>query len=85
MRAATAQYSGSLEANGALMRIVPMAIWLAGKSYELVAQAAKEDALLSHPNVVCQECNAVYLLTIAHPITNPMDRNGALYVAEQYP
>ncbi|MCO5569301.1 hypothetical protein L7F22_023013 [Adiantum nelumboides] len=84
MRAAAAQYSRSSEANGALMRIVPMAIWLAGKPSELVARAAKEDALLSHPNPVCQECNAVYSLTIAHLLTNSADRNGALHIAEHY-
>ncbi|KAI5059420.1 hypothetical protein GOP47_0025739 [Adiantum capillus-veneris] len=84
MRAAAAEFSGSSEANGALMRIVPMAIWLAGESSEIVAQAAKEDARLSHPNPVCQECNAVYSLTVAHLLSNAGDRIGALDLAEEY-
>ncbi|KAI5059817.1 hypothetical protein GOP47_0026136 [Adiantum capillus-veneris] len=84
MRAVASEFNGSSEANGALMRIVPMAIWLAGESSELVARAAKEDALLSHPNPVCQECNAVYSLAIAHLLTNPGDQIGALDLAEEY-
>lgn len=84
MRAAAAGFSRDSEANGALMRIVPMAIWLAGQPLELIVRGAKEDALLSHPNPVCQECNAAYVLTVTHLLTHPGDQQGALKLAEQY-
>lgn len=74
----------SSEANGALMRIMPMAIWLAKEPASVVAHAAKQDALLSHPNPVCQECNAAYAITVAHLLTHPADREGALKVAQEY-
>lgn len=55
------------EANGALMRATPIASWVApyaDLSAEYAAQIAIEDAKLSHPNLVCQEANAVYVYTI---------------------
>ncbi len=38
------------EANGALMRITPLAVW--GHKLDLV-QAVKSDAQLTHPNKTC--------------------------------
>jgi ADP-ribosylglycohydrolase len=56
------------EANGALMRATAIATW-AVKSYIDVVTAvecAKEDARLSHPSIVCQEVNAIYVYAIYH-------------------
>ncbi|KAH7306406.1 hypothetical protein KP509_22G009900 [Ceratopteris richardii] len=84
MRSAAARYSIESEANGSLMRIVPMAIWLAGEPDNIIAHAAKEDALLSHPSPVCQECNAAYTLAVAHLLTHPGDQSGALKLVTDY-
>ena len=66
--AAAAAASTTSQANGALMRISPLAIW--GHSLELptLARLAREDAALTHPNVVCQDANVVFTLAIAFAI-----------------
>jgi len=54
------------EANGALMRITALPTWAIqhGISVKNTVQMAKDDALVSHPNIVCQEVNAVYVFAI---------------------
>lgn len=57
------------EANGALMRATAIATWFATNTvYGPLdgAQFAKEDAKLSHPNLVCLETNAIYVFTLIH-------------------
>lgn len=58
------------EANGALMRATSIATWVAfhpsAISAEAGAQIAMEDASLSHPNIICQEANAIYVFAIIH-------------------
>ncbi len=52
------------EANGALMRATAIAAWVApvaDLSADVAAVMARVDAQLSHPNQVCQDCNAVYV------------------------
>jgi ADP-ribosyl-[dinitrogen reductase] hydrolase len=62
----------SSEANGALMRATAIATWAANISdstsnyIELGITYAKEDAELSHPSIVCQEVNAIYVFAIIH-------------------
>jgi ADP-ribosylglycohydrolase len=55
------------EANGALMRATAIATWIANKpgaDIKMGVECAKEDARLSHPNIVCQEVNAIYVFAI---------------------
>jgi len=61
--------NGTSEANGALMRATAIATWCVthpefniGNGVKL----AKEDAKLSHPNIVCQEVNMIYVFAIIH-------------------
>jgi ADP-ribosyl-[dinitrogen reductase] hydrolase len=52
------------EANGALMRATAIAAWaapVADLAPDVTALMARVDAQLSHPNEVCQDCNAVYV------------------------
>ena len=42
------------KANGALMRITPLAVWGHQLSEEQLVQAARADAQLTHPNQACQ-------------------------------
>lgn len=56
------------KANGALMRISPLAIFGAFLPSEKVSQYAKHDAFITHPNEVCQQCNSVYCVGIASAI-----------------
>lgn len=56
------------EANGGLMRIIPMALWT--PRLEDTPKNARMDSLLSHPNPVCQDCNALYCLAVGVLIRN---------------
>jgi ADP-ribosylglycohydrolase len=66
--------SSSSEANGAMMRASPNAVWHAihanrlDKPHEevahMAANAASEDARLSHPSAVTRDANAVYVYAI---------------------
>ncbi|KAI5081449.1 hypothetical protein GOP47_0004632, partial [Adiantum capillus-veneris] len=81
MRAAAHQRNLRSESNGALMRVVPLAMWMATQPVTLMAEAAKQDALLSHPSIVCQEANTAYAIAVAHLLTHPGDADGALVAA----
>ena len=56
------------QANGAMMRISPLAIFGASHSLETVGDWARQDAALTHPNPVCQQANALFTMAIAHAI-----------------
>ena len=61
------------QANGALMRISPLAIF--GHSLDIAAlmEAARQDARLTHPNQVCQDANAIFAAAVAHAIQSGSD------------
>ncbi len=61
------------QANGALMRIAPLAIagWRAGDAHLLTW--AGEDALLSHPHPICRVANIVYVAAIAAALRGDAD------------
>ncbi len=55
------------EANGALMRATAIATWIVttpSGNVKIGVECAKEDARLSHPSIVCQEVNAIYVFAI---------------------
>ncbi len=66
------------QANGAMMRVSPLGIFGANHPLEKVADWARQDAALTHPNPVCKQANALYTMAIAHAVkTGPESR--ALY------
>jgi ADP-ribosylglycohydrolase len=66
--AATRSADAGSQANGSLMRISPLGIWGAGMDPEALAEVARADSRITHPNVVCQEACVVYVIAIAHAI-----------------
>jgi ADP-ribosyl-[dinitrogen reductase] hydrolase len=56
------------QANGAMMRISPLGIF--GVNHELneVAERARQDAAITHPNPVCVQANVLYTMAISHAI-----------------
>ena len=42
------------KANGALMRVTPLAVWGHKLSDEQLADCARREAALTHPHVTCQ-------------------------------
>jgi ADP-ribosylglycohydrolase len=69
------------KANGALMRSIGLGIWSWRLSAEDAANAAREDARLSHPNPSCQHANAAYVVAVRHLVLNAGDGDGALRAA----
>lgn len=74
------------QANGALMRISPLAIRGASMRPAALEPCARADALITHPHPVCQDANVVYTAAIAFAIrtgASPCEVYGyALKVAE---
>jgi ADP-ribosyl-[dinitrogen reductase] hydrolase len=68
--AATANARGKRDgqANGSLMRISPLGIWGASVPADQLAEHARADSQITHPNRICQEACAVYTVAIAHAI-----------------
>lgn len=72
------------ESNGALMRIIPIPIFYHLLQPSVIAKYAREDASLSHPNKVCQDCNATYSIAVSHLINYPKDSQGAISMSQRY-
>jgi len=71
--AATSAASRHSQANGSLMRISPLGIWGWRKSPDVLAEAARRDSRLTHPNPVCQDACAVFVIAIARAIESGDD------------
>lgn len=75
----TARLNADSKANGALMRIVPLAIWAARFDDDArVAEYAMQDARLSHGSLACQHANAAYSIAVASLVRQPGDIPRAL-------
>lgn len=59
----------SSQANGALMRISPLALFGYAVADAQLAEWARLDAQLTHPHPICQDANAVFVLAIRHALT----------------
>ena len=79
--AAAARNNMASMSNGALMRIAPLAIFGCYAPVCTLTAMAEQDARLSHPNRVCQSCNAAYIAALGHLISHPGDQQGAVKVA----
>ena len=49
------------QGNGALMRVLPIALWAAAHPGVDWQRAAREDAAITHPHPVCGDANVVYV------------------------
>jgi ADP-ribosylglycohydrolase len=56
------------QSNGALMRVSPLGVFGANHSLERVADWARQDADLTHPNPVCQQANILFTMAIAQAV-----------------
>lgn len=66
--AAQVHASRSSQANGALMRVSPLAIFGAALQPYEIAHLARTDAGLTHPHEVCRAANAVFAVAISYAI-----------------
>jgi len=65
------------EANGALMRQSPLAIWGHALPQDRLADALWQDTALTHPNHVCQDASAAVILPLAAIIHGGLDAEAA--------
>lgn len=72
------------QANGQLMRVTPIAVWGHKLSEAELVNVARNDALLSHPHQVTQDCAASYCIAIVHLIHHPADAIGAFAKANTW-
>jgi ADP-ribosylglycohydrolase len=66
--AAETHTSHGSQANGALMRVSPLAIFGAALEPHQIARLARSDAGITHPHEVCRSANAVFAVAISHAI-----------------
>ncbi|MBQ0917748.1 ADP-ribosylglycohydrolase family protein [Hydrogenophaga aromaticivorans] len=78
-----AAHNMASKANGALMRASALGIWSTGLSMNDAAQAARDDASLTHPNPSCQWASAAYVVAIRHLLLNSGDGSGAFEQAKE--
>lgn len=64
-REARAAASRSSQANGALMRVSPLCLVGHAWREEVLLEAVRADARLTHPHPVCQDANAAFALAVA--------------------
>ena len=58
------------------MRVSPLGIFGANYKLKQVADWARIDASLTHPNLVCQQANALFAMAIAHAINTSADQQS---------
>lgn len=81
--AATRDCMGS-KANGSLMRSVALGIWGWNLEDDELAEYARLDSSLSHPNSSSCDAVACYVLAVASLIRSPGERAAALHTAHQW-
>lgn len=79
-QAAAALCMGS-KSNGSLMRATPLGVWGHRLPAEELANYARQDSCLSHPNPSCWQAVAAYAIAIAHLLNQLGDRQGAFAAA----
>lgn len=82
MTTAAAQLCMESKSNGSLMRATPIGIWAHRQSPTQIAEIARLDSCLSHPNECCWQSVACYSIAIAHLINHTDDRIGAYEAAQ---
>ena len=82
MKKAAMRLNLGSEANGALMRIIPLAIYGSQFDDSKLIDMVTEDAQLSHPNQVAVDCNVVYSLAISYLLQNNRDYQGCISFVE---
>jgi ADP-ribosylglycohydrolase len=58
------------QSNGSLMRMSPLGIFGFALHSDLLADLARVDSCLTHPNPICQEACAVYVVAVAHAVAS---------------
>jgi len=71
--AALSSASTESQANGALMRVSPLAIYSWQAEPDQAAAWARDDAAMTHPHPVCRDANALFVVAVAYAIRTGAD------------
>jgi ADP-ribosylglycohydrolase/fructose-1,6-bisphosphatase/inositol monophosphatase family enzyme len=82
--AALAGANAASEANGALMRQSPLAIWGHALEPARLDGEARADARLTHPSRVCQDASAAFVVALAAVIRDGLDAEAAHALARDW-
>ena len=72
------------QANGSLMRASPLGVYAHAMTPALAAELARQDGSLTHPNPVCGDAAAAFVVAIAHAIREGDGPEGASRAAEEW-
>jgi ADP-ribosyl-[dinitrogen reductase] hydrolase len=72
------------EANGALMRHSPLAIWGHAMEPERLDKIVRADTTLTHPNLVCRDASSAFVAAVAAAIRGGLDARATHQVALQW-
>lgn len=72
------------EANGALMRQSPLAIWGHALLAAELAVMVRRDTALTHPNIVCRDASAALIVAMAKAIGEGLDGKATYEVALEW-
>jgi ADP-ribosylglycohydrolase len=84
MMKAAEEFCMNSKANGALMRIVPLAIWAYQDTNDVIAGFAQQENSLSHPNESVWHASAAYCIAIAQLIREPDNHAAAIGAVEAW-
>jgi ADP-ribosylglycohydrolase/fructose-1,6-bisphosphatase/inositol monophosphatase family enzyme len=82
--AARAGANPASEANGALMRQSPLAVWGHALAPEALDACLRADTRLTHPNRVCQDASAAFGVALAAVIRAGLDAEAAYALARDW-
>ena len=72
------------ESNGAMMRCVPMAMWLHDVPWAKAVECIRSETSLSHSSAVVIDANIAYIMALRHLLLHPDGVKGALAAAESH-
>jgi ADP-ribosylglycohydrolase len=72
------------QANGSLMRASPLGVYAHALAPALAAELARQDGSLTHPNPVCGDAAAAFVVAVGHAIREGDGPEGAFRAAEEW-
>jgi ADP-ribosylglycohydrolase/fructose-1,6-bisphosphatase/inositol monophosphatase family enzyme len=72
------------QANGSLMRASPLGVYAHALEPRLAAELARQDASLTHPNPVCGDATAAFVVALAHAVRFGDGAEAAYRAAAQW-
>jgi ADP-ribosylglycohydrolase/fructose-1,6-bisphosphatase/inositol monophosphatase family enzyme len=72
------------QANGSVMRVAPLGIHAHALAPALAAELARQDSSLTHPNPVCGDAAAAFVVAVAHAIREGDGPEGAWRAAVEW-